>query len=292
MCKSSHLTNICAKLSLLFLAIAINACNTLKRVGENELLLRENTIYADGEEINDEAIQSLIVQEPNTRILGYPLRLNLYNLAKQNPDSSYNAWLHRKEHREERLVRLLSKKQVNRLGESFLVSGLSEWLKKIGEAPVVVDTTKARRTLERLSAYYGSKGYFNNNTTYIIDTLTKKKRASLDYRIDLGKPFYIDSISHRIASKAIDSIYQESEELSFVKRGDQFDLSQFARSLIQDKKLESGRSGEEKTYKYEKKKLKNLGIKLLPKKWGFWDNKLGYDVKSWDENSSAIYIEA
>ena len=30
------------------------------------------------------------------------------------------------------------------------------------------------------------------------------------------------------------------------------DLSQFARSLIQDKKLESGRSGEEKTYKYEK----------------------------------------
>ena len=96
MCKSSHLTNICAKLSLLFLAIAINACNTLKRVGENELLLRENTIYADGEEINDEAIQSLIVQEPNTRILGYPLRLNLYNLAKQNPDSSYNAWLHRK----------------------------------------------------------------------------------------------------------------------------------------------------------------------------------------------------
>lgn len=229
MCKSSHLTNICAKLSLLFLAIAINACNTLKRVGENELLLRENTIYADGEEINDEAIQSLIVQEPNTRILGYPLRLNLYNLAKQNPDSSYNAWLHRKEHREERLVRLLSKKQVNRLGESFLVSGLSEWLKKIGEAPVVVDTTKARRTLERLSAYYGSKGYFNNNTTYIVDTLTKKKRASLDYRIDLGKPFYIDSISHRIASKAIDSIYQESEELSFVKRGDQFDLSQFAR---------------------------------------------------------------
>ena len=186
MCKSSHLTNICAKLSLLFLAIAINACNTLKRVGENELLLRENTIYADGEEINDEAIQSLIVQEPNTRILGYPLRPNLYNLAKQNPDSSYNAWLHRKEHREERLVRLLSKKQVNRLGESFLVSGLSEWLKKIGEAPVVVDTTKARRTLERLSAYYGSKGYFNNNTTYIIDTLTKKKRASLDYRIDLG----------------------------------------------------------------------------------------------------------
>ena len=130
MCKSSRFKYIGAKISLLFLAVAINACNTLKRVEEDELLLRENTIFADGEEIKDEDINSLILQKPNTRILGYPLRLNLYNLAKKDPDSSYQAWLHKKEHREERLENLLSKKQVNRLGESFIVKGLSEWLKK------------------------------------------------------------------------------------------------------------------------------------------------------------------
>lgn len=228
MCKSSRLTNIYAKVSLLFLAVAINACNTLKRVGENELLLRENQIMADGKEVKDEDIQSLILQEPNTRILGYPLRLNLYNLAKKNPDSSYAAWLDKKEGREDRLASVLSQKQVDRLGESFLVKGLSEWLKNIGEAPVVVDTSKTRRTLERLSAYYGSKGYFNNNTTYIVDTLTKKRRARIDYLINLGKPFYIDSVAHQISSKAIDSMYRLNQELSFVKKGEQFDLTQFA----------------------------------------------------------------
>ncbi|WP_209405858.1 BamA/TamA family outer membrane protein [Pseudozobellia sp. WGM2] len=229
MITSLRITNTCAKISLLFLVVVINSCNTLKRVGENELLLTENTIFADGEEVKDEAIESLILQEPNTTILGYPLRLNLYNLAKKNPDSSYQAWLYRKEKREPRLVRLLSKKQVDRLGESFLVTGLSDWLKNIGEAPVVIDTTKARRTLERLSAYYGSKGYFNNNTTFDVDSLSKKKRAKVDYKVELGKPFFIDTLSHEIASKAIDSLYQLNNELSFVKQGDQFDLTQFSR---------------------------------------------------------------
>jgi len=220
-------TKTSAKISLIFLAVVINSCNTLKRVGENELLLKENTIYANDEEVNDEAIESLIAQESNTTLLGYPLRLNLYNLAKKNPDSSYQNWLYRKEKREQRLINLLSKKQVDRLGESFLVSGLSDWLKKIGEAPSVLDTTKTRRTLERLSAYYGSKGYFNNNTTYEIDTL-KKQRAAVGYKVDLGKPFIIDTLSKKIASSDIDSIYRINTENSFVKDGEQFDLGQFA----------------------------------------------------------------
>ncbi|CAM3301225.1 BamA/TamA family outer membrane protein [Zobellia roscoffensis] len=217
-----------AKISLLFVVLVINSCNTLKRVSEDEFLLKKNTIYADSVEVKDEDIESLILQEPNTNLLGYPLRLNLYNLAKKNPDSSYNAWLDRNEKRERRLISLLSKKQVDRLGESFLVSGLSEWLKKVGEAPSILDTARTKRTLERLSAYYGSKGYFNNNTSYQIDSLVEKRRASVSYQIDLGEPFMIDSVSRKIASKAIDSIYLLHKNEAFVQDGDQFDLSKFA----------------------------------------------------------------
>ncbi|MBU2948925.1 BamA/TamA family outer membrane protein [Zobellia uliginosa] len=220
--------NTTAKISLLFVVLVANSCNTLKRVGDDDLLLKKNTIYADSLEVKNEDIESLIVQEPNTTLLGYPLRLNLYNLAKKNPDSSYQAWLGRNEKREQRLINFLSKKQVDRLGESFLVSGLSEWLKKIGEAPSVLDTTKTRRTLERLSAYYGSKGYFNNNTSYEIDSLVEKRRASVSYKIDLGAPFMIDSVSRKIASKAIDSIYLLHKNGAYVKDGEQFDLSKFA----------------------------------------------------------------
>ncbi|WP_289041690.1 BamA/TamA family outer membrane protein [uncultured Zobellia sp.] len=226
--KMLRFTNTAAKISLLFVVLVINSCNTLKRVDEDEFLLKKNTIFADSVEVKDEDIESLIIQEPNTTLLGYPLRLNLYNLAKKNPDSSYQAWLDKNEKRERRLNNILSKKQVDRLGESFLVSGLSEWLKKVGESPAILDTTKTKRTLERLSAYYGSKGYFNNNTRFEIDSLVEKRRASVSYKIDLGEPFIIDSISRKIESKAIDSIYLLNKDDAFVKDGDQFDLSKFA----------------------------------------------------------------
>jgi hypothetical protein len=215
-----------AKIVLFCFAILMASCNTLKRVGEDDLLLSKNRIYTNGERVVDDDIQSLLVQKPNSRVLGYPLRLNLYNLAKPNPDSTFQAWLKRKPKREDRLSRLLSKKQVNRLGESFLVKGYSEWLKKIGEAPVVIDTSKTRRSLERLSAYYGTKGYFNNTTNYSIIP-NRKQNAEINYNINLGKPFTIETFSKQIASPAIDSLYNQNAQNSFIRTGEVFDLVNF-----------------------------------------------------------------
>ncbi len=216
-----------AKIGLLLLVLIISSCNTLKRVDDDELLLTRNVIFANGEKVMDEDVRSLIIQEPNSTLLGYPLRLNLYNLAKKDPDSSYQAWLYKKEKREQRWANLLSQKQVDRLGESFLVKGYSEWLKNIGEPPVVVDTSKTRKSLERLSSYYGSRGYFSNNTTFVIGITGRKQRAEIAYKVSLGKPYIIDSVSRQIVSKSIDSLYTLYKEQSFIKEDKQFDLTDF-----------------------------------------------------------------
>jgi len=216
-----------AKISLLLIVVAMASCNSLKRIDDDELLIKRNTIWADSVKISNEAIQGLIIQEPNSDLLGYPLRLNLYNLAKPNPDSSYQNWLLKKPKRKQRLTNFLSEKQVSRLGQSFMVKGLSEWLKKIGEAPAVLDTTQTRRTLERLRAYYSTKGYFNNTTNYDIDFLKRKQRVAVRYNINLGEPYILDSVSQKIESSAIDSIYHLVKKGSYVKAGQQFDLDNF-----------------------------------------------------------------
>ncbi len=108
-----------------------------------------------------------------------------------------------------------------------MVKGLSEWLKEIGEVPTVLDTSRTRRSLERLSAYYDSKGYFLNTTTYKVDTTKRKQRAYIDYKINLGKPFMVDSVANEISSKAIDSIYFLHMDRSLVKQGKQFNLADF-----------------------------------------------------------------
>lgn len=215
------------KIGLLSIVVLLSSCNTLRRVGENELLLSKNNIYADQVKVKDPNIESLIVQEPNSTLLGYPLRLNIYNLAKVDPDSSYQDWLHRKEKREERLTRALSRKQVNRLGESFLVKGYSEWFKRIGEAPEIIDSTKAQKSSNRLRAYYDSKGYFNNRTGYEIKPGKKKQRAEINYMVELGRPYIIDSISSNVSSAAIDSIYRIHQAESFIEEDKQFDLADF-----------------------------------------------------------------
>ena len=218
-----------AKIGVFLLLLILSSCNAIKKVGENEFLLTKNTIYADSIKISEDQVKNLISQKPNSSLLGYPLRLNLYNLAKENPDSSYQNWLHRKEKREQRLNSFLSKKQVNRLGESFFVKGYSNFLKRVGEAPAIIDTTKTRKSAERLQAYYGSKGYFNNTASYTILPKKKRKRAEIDYNVILGKPYSVDSLSTRILSSDIDSLYLDNKEGSFVKEKEQFDLANFNR---------------------------------------------------------------
>ncbi|MFD0799251.1 BamA/TamA family outer membrane protein [Maribacter chungangensis] len=220
--------NNIAKISLLsLLAIVVLSCNSLKKVDADAYLVVKNQLLVDSLEVKNEAIESLIYQKPNAALLGYPLRLNLYNLAKENPDSLYQSWLYKKPKRKERLTKVLSAKQVSRLGESFFVSGISNWLKDIGEAPVVLDTSRTRRSLQRLSSYYYDRGYFNNTTHYSIDSTGRKQRATVAYEITLGKPFLVDSVSNEISSKAIDSLYFINADRSLIKKGQQFDRDIF-----------------------------------------------------------------
>ena len=216
-----------ANLGLLLVAIALFSCNAVKKVGEDEYLLTENEILIDSVKTKDPIIKNLISQKPNSNILGYPLRLNLYNLAKDNPDSLYHAWLNKKPKRKERLTKFLSAKQVERLGNSFLVTGYNDFLKNTGEAPVVIDTSKARKSAERLAAYYATKGYFNATAQYTIAPSKKEKRASISYKATLRKPYFIDSLDRKIATAELDSIYRKNIDSSKVRAKQQFDLEKF-----------------------------------------------------------------
>lgn len=217
-----------AKIGVMLLMLGNMGCNTLKKVEDDQLLLTKNTFYIDSTKTNNSELKGLVSQKPNSSLLGYPLRLNLYNMAKENPDSSFQAWLHRKEKREKRLNALLSEKQVARLQESFVVKGASELLERVGEPPVIIDTTLTRKSVERLEAYYDTKGYFNNEGHYEIVPAKAKKKASVEYFITLNRPFVIDSLRKEISSPELDSLYALEARKSHVKEGEQFDLQNFA----------------------------------------------------------------
>ena len=198
------------KISLFILiALIIVACNTTRRVPDGRQLLMKNEISIDSKATKDENVFFQLYQKPNSAILGYRLRLNLFNLAKRNADTSYAKWLKRKPNREANLVKLLSKKQVDRLGKSFLVSGWSNFLIKTGEAPVLFDSISTQKSLKRLESYYYNKGYFDVKARFTRDTSTVKK-TNVKYNIALNKAYLIDSIRTSIATPALDSFESSS----------------------------------------------------------------------------------
>ncbi len=214
--------NETTKISLFILiAVIISACNTLKRVPNGKLLLTKNEILVNGKKESNEDITNQLYQKPNSSLLGYRLRLNIFNLAATNPDSIYKSKFIKNPEKYTKLSKWLSKKQVDRLGNSFYYSGIHTFLKKTGEAPMILDVKSTNRSLLRLQSYYFDKGYFNTKGEFKIDSVSKKK-ARVNYAISTGKPFILDTILIKINTPLLDSLYKINKGLTFLKSGKQY----------------------------------------------------------------------
>lgn len=219
--------NLHAKISLIILTgILISACDTTKRVPEGEKLLIKNEINVNGDRDKSDEVQNLLYQEPNSSILGYRLRLNLYNLAKTNPDSSFRARFDNDPAKYNRLSKVLSRKQVSRLGESFWYSGIHNFLKRTGEPPVILDSTSTAKSLLRLRAHYYNDGYFNVKTANVTDSVAPKK-AAVSYSVITGQPYMLDSLKTSISTPVLDSIFEANKSRTLLKAGEQYRTEDF-----------------------------------------------------------------
>lgn len=234
-------------------------CSLTKRVPDHQRLLMENEVLVNGKKEKREAVTGQIYQQPNSNILGYRLRLQLFNMAKVDPDSSYQAWLDKHPKNERFLTHLLSAKQVDRLGTSFFVSGLGRTLKDLGETPVLYDHERTQRSAARLKNHYFNQGYFNTKVRFELDTL-KPKKITTSYQIQTGKPYFYDSISTAIQSSELAELYTRNRRPSLIKKGDQYNAAKLdnERERITSFFRNNGAYDFQKTYiNYEIDTLKN-----------------------------------
>jgi outer membrane protein assembly factor BamA len=216
------LKNLTPKIALFFLfGILFYSCSEVRKLQKKQLLIHDTEIIVNDKSTKSEDLFNQLYQKPNSKLLGFKPRLQLYNLSKNNADSSYNAWLLKKPNRIKRMTKLYSKKQVNRLGKSFLVSGYSDFFKKIGEAPSVLDTLRVKKSEIRLRSFQFNRGFFDVKVSSKIDSL-KKQKAKISYFINSGKPYIIDSILRNIESPVLDSLYVRISDKSLIKSGEAY----------------------------------------------------------------------
>ena len=198
----------------------------MKRVPDGKLLLTENKIFENNKVIKNEITSNQLSQNPNAKLFGFPLALTLYNWAKPNPDSTYLLKFKNNPKKLERMTKWLSAKQVEQLGNSFFYKGIHNVLKKIGDAPEIIDKTRADKSLLRLKYYYFNQGFFDIKANYTIDSL-KSKKGRVNYFITTGKPYVLDSITSFISSPALDSLYRLTAESQIIKSGNQYKTEDF-----------------------------------------------------------------
>jgi len=104
---------------LLFLGL-IFSCSSTRKLGEDEFLLLENKLEGMDSITRERELRSLLELEPNTSLFGFPLRLNIHNLAKEDPRDAFEKWIDKKDERRQRWESFLSKKQLYNLKKAYI----------------------------------------------------------------------------------------------------------------------------------------------------------------------------
>lgn len=198
------------RIRLLYIAVVIAAlslltgCSSTKYVPDNQYLLDKVVITSDDKDFKEADLRDYLHQRPNFKAFGLiKWQLYLYNWSGKNDKS----WVNKQ-------------------------------LRRMGEAPVVLDTMLVEQSADELERFLVNKGYIHADVTTRIDTLRHKK-AVVTYMLHPNTPYRIRNYQTAISDPVIDSIahippkkrnwlsnmFKPSNEdyVSLVKEGNPFD---------------------------------------------------------------------
>jgi outer membrane protein assembly factor BamA len=182
----------------------------------------DNEIFVDSLKPKDARVYTLPAQQPNQKLplINYPLRLHIYNLARPHRDSIYLEWMQNNPKGLKRRNAILSSKQTMKLGNALV--GFNRWLKRTGEAPVLIEKDLIQKSKENLLAWYWNQGFFNATIDHRVIDLKGAQRSKIQFYITKKQPYLIDSLKSDIKSPALDSLYQLTKDQSYLVKGEQY----------------------------------------------------------------------
>ena len=179
------------------MVLTVASCNVTRSLPEGDYLLsrvkfeddkttpREERITPDRDDL-----EAYVRQSPNKRIFGIDFYVWVYQ--KANPEKT-NWW--------------------------------NNFKRKIGEEPVLLDSALTQKSIQNLSTYLHTRGYFSSTVECKIDTTRRRRRAELTYVIRQGEPTRIDSIDYEFRDESLRSIILADTSVSILGRGDILDIT-------------------------------------------------------------------
>ena len=200
-----------------------------RNLGEDDYVVYNNELV--GLTLADtEALQQLIEQEPNTRILGGSIGVMLYRIGNQFYDSSKVAAKRKKVVDELESLQSYDDAQQGELSYKRKAENLKIKLegldKKIeygnalmrtGNPVVLLDSNLVEKSSKNMKGYLVNHGFFDAEVDYSISI--KSQKASISYEIEENKPYILDSVYTRVDNPEIQELLSNYSSNSFIKKG-------------------------------------------------------------------------
>ena len=168
--------------------IGFSSCSVQKFLPEGTFLLDEVKIESDTKEVEPSLLNTYVRQNPNAK---------WFNLVKV-PMGTY----------------CLSGKDSTRAFNRFL--------RKLGDAPVIHDPAITEKSKQEMEKAVRNMGYMR--AVVHLDTLTRKHKLKVTYRIEAGKPYVVRQITYQIDDPVIRSLMEKDSLHSLIYRNMPFDV--------------------------------------------------------------------
>ncbi|NDP19533.1 MAG: BamA/TamA family outer membrane protein [Paludibacter sp.] len=147
--------------------LLFTACNTTKYVPDGEYLLNKVSIKTDTKNINKDELTDYYRQTPNAAVFGvFKMQLGIYNWAGND-----------------------TTKWTNRM------------LKRIGDPPVLYNSSLTSLTVQQLQRVLENKGYIHAKVE--SNLTTKGKKANVEYIVNSNKPYILRNYTVNVKNKML-----------------------------------------------------------------------------------------
>jgi len=174
-------------LVLMICILLFGACHSTRFVPKDKYLLNKISVKVDDKNLKKEELKTHIKQKENLRILGF---------------MKFHLWVY----------------------NHSSATKTDDWLKKVGEAPVLYDEFQTQRSKEQLQIFLKNKGYYN---AVIHDTLIydrNQRKLNLVFDIKAKQPYRVRNFVYSIKDPHLSELILKDSVNRLLKTSDIFDL--------------------------------------------------------------------
>lgn len=215
--RFKRIIRCCCRMAWVAVLLLFISCSSTKHVPKGKYLVNKVHINVlDNNTVNEKQLKNFLRQTPNHEIFGgLKFQLAFYNMSGKDSTKWYN-----------------------------------KWIRRLGQAPVIYDSTLTTASANQLKLALINKGYLEAEVN--VDTVVNSKRNKIvvNYNILTKQPHYINSISYNIPNDSLNKLIMQDSLQFLLHNNDLFDRTKLdeERQAITERLRKKGYFGFNKEY--------------------------------------------